>query len=230
MAHAIYSEIADRLIKSALGALTLANTHAVYFDPGKEHWGESAALNAARAGELFIKAMVCEQHPLLIFTNAPSIAVEGGDKALSKIADSGISHNFKDLPNLLKNVCNVSIKDHDSFTEIGKIRNAVQHFFHPDAQVGIGGIARDKALNFLYKNVDPLIERHFDIFAINYIEDEFYDYIVNSLIGRELKFSIPPNFRISEVNIYDELESIPIKLGHILHGEGNLSIRCRIRH
>jgi len=36
-------------------------------DPGNEHWDVISVLNAAHAGELFLKAIIAKEHPLLIF-------------------------------------------------------------------------------------------------------------------------------------------------------------------
>lgn len=60
-------QIPERILNLAMGALTQANTHAVYLDPGNEHWQHICVLNAAHAGELFIKAIIAKEHPLLIF-------------------------------------------------------------------------------------------------------------------------------------------------------------------
>jgi len=60
-------EIPQRILKLAIGALAQANTDAVYFDPGNEHWEHICVLNTARAGELFLKAIIAREHRLLIF-------------------------------------------------------------------------------------------------------------------------------------------------------------------
>ena len=65
--HAEIKDISDRILNVAIGALTQANQHAVYYDPGMDHWSQMSVLNAALAGELFLKAIIAKEHPLLIF-------------------------------------------------------------------------------------------------------------------------------------------------------------------
>ena len=63
----LLEEIPQRILHLAKGALTQANTHAVFNDPGNQHWEHISVLNTAHAGELFLKAMIAREHPLLIF-------------------------------------------------------------------------------------------------------------------------------------------------------------------
>ena len=65
--HEALKDIPQRIQLFAEGALTQANQHAVFFDPGNEHWGFMSIVNAAHAGELFLKAAIARVHPLLIF-------------------------------------------------------------------------------------------------------------------------------------------------------------------
>ncbi len=41
--------------------------HSTFADPGNEHWDFICVLNTAHAGELFLKASIAKEHPLLIF-------------------------------------------------------------------------------------------------------------------------------------------------------------------
>jgi hypothetical protein len=50
--------IPNRILDLAMGALAQANTHAAFADPGNEHWPQMSVLNAAHAGELFLKAII----------------------------------------------------------------------------------------------------------------------------------------------------------------------------
>jgi hypothetical protein len=65
--HKALKDIPERILNVAIGALIQANQHAVYYDPGMDHWTEMSILNAATAGELFLKAIIAKEHPLLIF-------------------------------------------------------------------------------------------------------------------------------------------------------------------
>jgi hypothetical protein len=48
-------EIPDRILGLATAPLAQANMHAVFMDQGSEHWPSMSVLNAAHAGELFLK-------------------------------------------------------------------------------------------------------------------------------------------------------------------------------
>jgi hypothetical protein len=48
--HPALVDIPDRILALAKGALAQANMHAVFMDPGNEHWNYISVLNAAHAG------------------------------------------------------------------------------------------------------------------------------------------------------------------------------------
>ena len=56
---AALKEIPKRILALAVGALSQANTHAVFADPGNEHWDFISITNTAHAGELFLR--VCPE-------------------------------------------------------------------------------------------------------------------------------------------------------------------------
>ena len=64
--HPALEQIPSRILLLAKGALAQANTHAVFMDPGRE-WDFISVINTGHAGELFIKAIIAKEHPLLIF-------------------------------------------------------------------------------------------------------------------------------------------------------------------
>jgi hypothetical protein len=181
---------------------TQANQHAVYSDPGMDHWGDMCILNAALAGELFIKAIVASEHPLLIFRDLFQLDdPTNPDLTIQHIIKKGRTYNFEHLPKLLWVSTGERLPDIDSFEKLRKVRNAIQHFCSPSEVVDL----RRLALEFLYKNVDPLINKHFNLCAIEYHEDisAGYDYVVESLVRHELLFSIPDNFKVTEIDLDD---------------------------
>jgi hypothetical protein len=66
---------------------------------------------------------------------------------------------------------------------------------------------------FLYKNIDPLISRHFDLYAVEYHEDMSvgYDYVVERVIRSQLLFSIPNDFKITEINLDKALSGTSVE-------------------
>lgn len=168
-------------------------------DPGNEHWAQMSVLNAAHAGELFLKALIAREHPLLIFRDLFSLDDKRSDfLEIDHLLKSGRTHDFEKLPQVLWAVTGIRLPDMDSFDRLRRARNAVQHFCAPE-DVNLSATA----LQFIYRNIDPLIRDCFDIFAIEYHEDHgvSYDYVVQCLMGLNLKFSLPPNFQVTEIDL-----------------------------
>lgn len=196
--HPDLKDVPKRILNVAIGALTQANQHAVYYDPGMDHWEDMCILNAALAGELFLKAIIANEHPLLIFRdlfqlddpNNPALTIE-------HIVEKGRTYNFEHLPKLLWVSTGERLPDIGSFEALRKARNAIQHFCSP-SDIDL----RRLALEFLYKNVDPLIHKHFNLYAIEHHEDHVgYDYVVQCLIRHELLFTVPDDFEITEIDL-----------------------------
>ncbi len=78
--HKVLSSIPERILEQAIGALSQANMHSSFMDPGNEHWGSISVINAAHAGELFIKAIIAKEHPLLIFKDLFNLDDGKGDE------------------------------------------------------------------------------------------------------------------------------------------------------
>jgi len=203
--HEALKQIPGRILGVAKGALAQANQHAVFFDPGNEHWDQICVLNAAHAGELFIKAIIATEHPLLIFRDVFSVDDQASaDLSIEKLIERGRTYDFKDLPKLLWVTTGKRIPDMPSFEKIQRARNAIQHFCAPDTDD-----LRRLALEFIYKNIDPLIHDNFGLCAIEYHEDHSvgYDYVVSCVVQNELLFSIPDDFGIGEVDLSDDLKA-----------------------
>lgn len=192
-------DISDRILQNAIGALTRANTDSVYSDPGMEHREHMCVLSSALAGELFLKAIVAKEHPLLIFRDLFHLD-QGNNKTfdVEEIIKSGKTYSFEHLPRLLWVTTGERLRDPANFEAVRLTRNSVQHFCSP-GNTSLRGLS----LRFLYSNIDPLIHKHFGIYAIEYHEDFHvgYDYVVSCLIAHELTFSIPKRFRLTEIDL-----------------------------
>ncbi|MEH2490844.1 hypothetical protein [Bradyrhizobium sp. AZCC 2230] len=205
--HEELKEIPGRILQVAIGALTQANQHAVYYDPGMDHWDHMCVLNAALAGELFIKAIVAKEHPLLIFRDLFQLDDPSNlDLTIQHVIEKGKTYNFEHLPKLLWVSTGERIPDLANFESLRKARNAIQHFCAPADQRGL----RRLTLEFLYNNMDPLIHKHFGVCAIEYHEDTSvsYDYVVGCLVRNELLFSVPDDFRLTEIDLEEELSGV----------------------
>ena len=100
--HKVLEEIPYRILDMALAALSQANTHAVFSDPGFEYRENMSVLNAALTGELVIKAVIAKQHPLLIFRDLFEIErADDSELSLENLISRGRTYNFEQLPKLL---------------------------------------------------------------------------------------------------------------------------------
>lgn len=196
-------EIPQRILNLAIGALTQANTHAVYSDPGNEHWEHICILNTAHAGELFLKAIIAEEHPLLIFKDIFTLDDNTGSSLdIETLVRRGRTHDFERLPQILWATTGKRLPNQQCFERLRQARNAIQHFCAPEQQD-----FRKLSLEFIYTIIDLLSADAFDLCAIEYHEDHSvsYDYVVGALLRSELKFTVPKNFKVTEINMLDEL-------------------------
>jgi len=197
--------IPDRILDLATGALAQANMHAAFADPGSEHWPQMSILNAAHAGELFLKAIIASEHPLLIFKDLPTLDDKQADELdLQMLLKRGQTHDFAKLPQVLWATAGIRIPNADCYERLRLARNAIQHFCEPDE-----GDLRGLSLEFIYSIIDPLIAKQFKLHAIEFHEDHCvgYDYLVGTLLRREIRFSMPNDFDLDEIRIADEIEN-----------------------
>jgi hypothetical protein len=197
-------QIPQRILHLAKGALTQANTHAVFRDPGNEHWEYISVLNTAHAGELFLKAIIAREHPLLIFKDLFGLDHSGnGPLDIGSLIQRGRTHDFEKLPQVLWATTGKRVPNMKCFERLRRARNAIQHFCAPDKED-----FRSLSLEFIYTIIDPLIAEAFDLRAIEFHEDHSvgYDYVVRQLLYTRLKFTMPDNFKLTEIDMKGCLE------------------------
>jgi hypothetical protein len=114
--HKVLEQITPRILSNAFGALSQANTLSVYADPGMEHRDDLCVLSAALAGELFLKAIISKEHPLLLFKDLFHLDQPGNESFdIEAIVKSGRTYGFEHLPQLLWVVANERIPDIPSY-------------------------------------------------------------------------------------------------------------------
>lgn len=195
--------IPDRILGLARAALTQANHHAVFMDPGNEHWPLMSVLNTAHAGELFLKAIIATEHPLLIFKDLVTLDDKNIDELdLERLLTRGRTHDFEKLPQVLWATTGLRIPNPECYERLRQARNAIQHFCPPNDR----GLS-ELSLEFIYTILDPLIADRFGIYAIEHHEDHSvsYDYVVACLLRHELRFSLPEDFAITEIDLDKEV-------------------------
>ncbi|KQT29524.1 hypothetical protein ASG57_01120 [Bradyrhizobium sp. Leaf396] len=217
MHNEILNEIPNRILKLAIGALSQANTHAVFSDPGNEHWDFISVTNTAHAGELFLKAIIAQEHPLLIFRDLfnlddnRSVTLD-----LTSLVQKGKTHDFDKLPQVLWVATGQRLPNPSCFDRLRRARNSIQHFCAPENED-----FRALSLEFIYTIVDPLIRENFGLFAIEYHEDHSvgYDHVVGCLVRHQLRFSIPDDFDLGEIQLDRELKGAEEEYRGWLMGE-----------
>ena len=91
-------------------------------------------LNAAHAGELFLKAIIAFEHPLLIFKDLVNLDDNRTDQInLQTLLTRGRTHEFEKLPQVLWATTGIRIPNPDCYERLRRARNAIQHFCSPDA-------------------------------------------------------------------------------------------------
>jgi hypothetical protein len=132
----VLKQIPDRILQLAIGALSQANKHAVYYaEPGNEHWEHMSVLNTAHAGELFLKAIIAKEHPLLIFKDLFGLDDSGNYPLdINSLVQHGKTHDFGKLPQVLWVTTGKRVPNMKCFERLRRARNAIQHFCAPDEE------------------------------------------------------------------------------------------------
>lgn len=179
----------EHMVEQAKGALAHANRHSCYSDPETPWWEVQAVLQAAHAGELFLKARIAQEHPLLIFDQIPKPQAGGTDLLdVGDLFERGKTVQWSELPARLWATTGIRLANQDVFVAFGKLRNTIQHFAVPGGRDLSG-----ETIDFVFKVLDPFINECWGLCAIDYDEDSSpYEYLTDALVSRELLFCVSP--------------------------------------
>lgn len=184
--HPDLKDVWKHIREQAEGALAHANRHSCYWDPQTPHWKQQAVLQAAHAGELFIKARIAQEHPLLIFDQLPK--PQPGSSELLDFGDlfeRGKTLQWSDLPARLWAATGIRLPREDLFVSFGRLRNTIQHFAVPNRNLA------HETQDFVFRVLDPFINECWGLCAIDYDEDDASsEYLPPSIVRRELLFSV----------------------------------------
>ncbi len=181
--------ISEHMLALGLGALAHANWHANYMSYQNDSWPELSVLQAAHAVEILIKARIAQEHPLLIFEQLPrSRQVTDNFLELKHLFEGGKTIQYSELPERLWATTGIKLENLDKYQSFGKLRNSIQHFA-PPLEIDFSG----ETIDFIYEVIDPFINTCWDLYAIDYNEDDpEYIYLIGRLISRGIKFLISP--------------------------------------
>lgn len=202
------------MLDIGLGALAHANYHSAYYDEANDKWGKLSVLQAAHAAEILVKARIAQEHPLLIFKDLPSISNQQ-TLTIDKLSEDGKTIDWSDLPKIFKTITGYDFIKPDLFRDFGKIRNSLQHFgyfiHNNDTSPSL------ETLRFIYAFIDPFINKHWGLYAIDYNEDmDSYEHLPNILIINEIKFLVSPKAAKFSKYWMDEFSACSDSYQHIM--------------
>jgi len=206
--------VSQNIRNLGLGALAHANRHAAYYDEVNDKWGELSVLQAAHAAELLVKARIAQVHPLLIFSNLPSVSNQD-TLSIDKLAEDGRTIEWSDLPKVFKTITSCNFENDGIFKAFGRLRNSVQHFGIIPNQATTS--ASLETLKFIYSFIDPFINEHWGLYAIDFDEDmDSYEHLPIALIGYEIKFLVSPEAAENSECWINELDNCSDEYQHIM--------------
>lgn len=201
--HPDLKHISGHIYELGIGILSQAQRNAFYTDMGSEvrlNEGIFAVLQAAQAAELLIKAAIAEQHPLLIFSSLPkSKSVDGEFLSMDDLFESAKTIQYFELPEKLWAATGYKIEELSIYESFGRLRNCIQHFATPNKDLSI------ETSNFIYKVIDPLLEKFWGEYAVEYVdlcehESDFFEL----LAARGLRVRYPEHYEKYADAVYTE--------------------------
>lgn len=177
----------EHMLRLGRAALSHANYHSSFYSFEGEMWDEMSVLQAAHAAEIFIKARIAQEHPLLIFDKITRSTQAGHDLlSFEDLVKSAKTINYLDLPERLWAATGIKLPNIELYKSFGQLRNTIQHFTVPDEWPC-------DTKTFIYEVIDPFINDCWGLFAIDHHEDnDRYNNIVEVLISSEIPFLISP--------------------------------------
>jgi hypothetical protein len=147
-------------------------------------------LQTAHAAEILIKACIAQIDPLLIFTNASKFTDSNGALVDSNgLFENGRTLEYSKLPKKLEEVTRYKILDIDLYNDLGKTRNIIQHFAHPEGDLS------ELAGDFIYEVLDPLMGHFWNLYAVEYCDDDESEiYLLEALVRKGISFRYPPHY------------------------------------
>lgn len=177
----------EHMIRLGRAALSHANYHSCFYSFEGEMWDEMSVLQAAHAAEIFIKARIAQEHPLLIFDKMPRSTQAGNDLLSFKdLVKNAKTISYLDLPERLWAATGIKVPNLNLYKSFGQLRNTIQHFTVPDEWPC-------DTKTFIYEVIDPFINECWGLYAIDHHEDnDRYNNIVDFLISSEIPFLLSP--------------------------------------
>ncbi len=181
------SDIYKHMLELGKAALAHANWHANYVSPENPMWPQLSVLQAAHAAEIFMKARIAQEHPLLIFDQIPkSTQIKEDYLDFEHLLEKAKTIQYSDLPERLWSVTGMKVEHLDVYKQFGLLRNSIQHFASPKKSD-----CEERTKEFIFKVIDPFINECWGLCAVDFNEDtEPYVYFVEDLIRNNVEFLV----------------------------------------
>lgn len=197
--------IYEHMINLGCGSLMHANFLGHFYDMVNDYWEQLAVLQAAHAGEIFMKARLAQEHPLLIFEKIPKSTSRHVDSSgllnFESLLQDGRTIDYSDLPEKVWAATgfNFTNEQLSIYKEFGNLRNKIQHFASPNEDV------KYQITNYIYGFIDPFINSQWGLFAVDFCDDtEPYENLVPTLADRNVEFLIPPGLGARAMSLIDD--------------------------
>lgn len=185
--------IHENMINLGCGSLRHANYLGHFYDMVNDYWEELSVLQAAHACEIFMKARLAQEHPLLIFDTIPKSTSKHVDSAgllnFESLLQDGRTIDYSDLPEKVWAATGLKFTPEQLriYREFGYLRNKIQHFASPKGDI------QSQITNYIYGFIDPFINSQWGLYAIDFCDDtEPYENLVPTLACDDVEFLISP--------------------------------------
>lgn len=178
------------MIELGAGSLAHANFLAHFDDMSNPMWSQLGVLQAAHACEIFLKARLAQEHPLLIFESLPKSTADCVNKItglldFESLLEKGQTITYSELPEKVWAATGKKINDLKLYNDFGKLRNSIQHFASPNKDVS------ELTSHFIYEVIDPFINSEWDMCAMDFCDDSGgYEFLIPTLARRNIYFNV----------------------------------------
>ncbi|BEN46649.1 hypothetical protein SMKC056_35950 [Serratia marcescens] len=183
-------KVYEHMIELGAGSLAHANFLAHFDDMSNPMWSQLGVLQAAHACEIFLKARLAQEHPLLIFESLPKSTADCVNKItglldFESLLEKGQTITYSELPEKVWAATGKKINDLKLYNDFGKLRNSIQHFASPNKDVS------ELTSHFIYEVIDPFINSEWDMCAMDFCDDSGgYEFLIPTLARRNIYFNV----------------------------------------
>lgn len=188
-------KVYEHMIDLGAGSLAHANYLAHFYDMSNPMWSQLGVLQAAHACEIFLKARLAQEHPLLIFESLPKSTADCVNKTtglldFESLLEKGQTITYSELPEKVWAATGKKINNIKLYNDFGRLRNSIQHFAAPNKDVSL------LTSQFIYEVIDPFINSEWGMCAMDYCDDsEQYEYLIPTLARRNVYFMVSQRIR-----------------------------------